>query len=99
MSCTRCEAVNWLLVPLAASVGLIFLSTSVAALEITLLKMLTLLVTLAHVHYGVCVVRQLCQHLNILCFSISKKNLPDCHNNAAADRVKLLSESNNSQQT
>lgn len=99
MSCTRCEAVNWLLVPLAASVGLIFLSTSVAALEITLLKMLTLLATFAHVHYGVCVVRQLCQHLNIQCFSITKKrDLLDCHN--SADRVKLLpSESNNLQQT
>ena len=98
MSCTRCEAVNWLLVPLAASVGLIFLSTSVAALEITLLKLLTLLATLAHVHYGICVVMQLCQHLNIQCFSISRrKDLLDCHNNA--DRVKLLPESNNLQQT
>lgn len=29
-------------------------------------------VTTAHVHYGVCVVRQMCLHFGINCFSLKK---------------------------
>ena len=76
---------NWLLVPLSASVAAIFVSETVRSHEVELLCLLTVVATVAHVHYGVCVVRQMCQHFGIDCFSLKKREtaLQD-------DRQKLL---------
>ncbi|CAG0905270.1 unnamed protein product [Cyprideis torosa] len=77
MSNTRAEAGNRLLLPLAAGVAAMFVappSLLHPALELTLLYALTLHATLAHLHFGVCVVRQMAQHLNIPVFSIRTKS-------------------------
>uniref|UniRef100_A0A8C4RAY1 Selenoprotein I n=1 Tax=Eptatretus burgeri TaxID=7764 RepID=A0A8C4RAY1_EPTBU len=73
MSSTRCQAFNWLLVPL---IGAVFAVCNgfVGEYEVQLLFALTTFVTLAHIHYGVCVVRQLCLHFRIHAFSLKKMN-------------------------
>uniref|UniRef100_UPI00358F90D1 ethanolaminephosphotransferase 1 isoform X3 n=1 Tax=Myxine glutinosa TaxID=7769 RepID=UPI00358F90D1 len=73
MSCTRCQAFNWLLVPLIATV-LAVCNGFVGEYEVQLLFALTTFVTLAHIHYGVCVVRQLCLHFRVRAFSLKKMN-------------------------
>ncbi|KAK7869581.1 hypothetical protein R5R35_003373 [Gryllus longicercus] len=71
MSSTRCEIVNWLLVPMAVTVVLsISLPSTAPYLELALLYILTTLATIAHIHYGTCVVRQMCKHFRIDCFRI-----------------------------
>lgn len=71
MSNSRCELLNYLLLPLflvvAASLALPAISLKA---ELGMLYGLSLVATLVHVHYGVCVVRQMCDHLNIDCFRI-----------------------------
>lgn len=73
MSSTRCEVTNWLLVPLAFLVLAIFNVEAARRNEAFLLRVITVLITLAHVHYGVCVVRQMCHHFRINCFSLTKR--------------------------
>ncbi|XP_029825165.2 ethanolaminephosphotransferase 1 [Ixodes scapularis] len=70
MTSTRCEAFNLLLLPVAASLAAsLYLDVD----EALLLKVLAVAVTLAHIHYGVCVVQQMCSHFRIHCFSLKKK--------------------------
>ncbi|EEB17164.1 Selenoprotein I, putative [Pediculus humanus corporis] len=74
MSSTRCEIFNWLLLPLFfATFFSLMLSPSSKTAETSLLYILLILVTLAHFHYGTCVVRQMCDHFHIYCFRIKKK--------------------------
>ncbi|XP_041969870.1 ethanolaminephosphotransferase 1-like isoform X2 [Aricia agestis] len=70
MSNQRCEAVNWLLWPLtaAASVSLAF-----PHYELVAFYGLTALTVAAHIHYGTCVVRQMCDHFRISCFHIKQR--------------------------
>jgi len=70
MSGTRCEAWHWSLWALPAATAL---SLAAPHLEMTLLVAMTTAATLAHLHYGVCVVRQMCSHFNIRCFSIKDR--------------------------
>ncbi|KAB7496605.1 Ethanolaminephosphotransferase 1 [Armadillidium nasatum] len=70
MSNTRCEFINWLLFPFSLTVILALLFPSI---EMYLLIALTVLATLAHLHYGICVVRQMCAHFNIKCFLIKDR--------------------------
>lgn len=86
MSSTRCEVINWLLFPLAASVGCIFWSHSFQSQELFILKLLTVIAVTAHIHYGVCVVRQMADHFDIEVFSIKRK----IANHTTNDRHKLL---------
>ena len=72
MSSTRCEVVNWLLVPLSACVLAILGNETAGSQESAILVLLTLVAILAHVHYGVCVVRQMCRHFGINCFSLTR---------------------------
>lgn len=58
MSNTRCEIFNWLLVPSAITVFL-SLVTKNPELEIGLTYALCVLSTLAHIHYGTCLVSHL----------------------------------------
>lgn len=55
MSNTRCEIFNWLLVPTAITV-LLSLTVKNAELELGFTYALCVLTTLAHIHYGTCLV-------------------------------------------
>lgn len=55
MSNTRCQALSWLLLPMALVVLLAV--TGLVANETLLLYVWTVAVVLAHIHYGVSVVR------------------------------------------
>ncbi|XP_060106660.1 ethanolaminephosphotransferase 1 isoform X2 [Heteronotia binoei] len=73
MSSTRCQPLNWMLLPLALVI-LIIMSGLVPQYETLLLCLLTVIITLAHIHYGVSVVNQLSKHFNIRPFSLRKPN-------------------------
>ncbi|KAL4716407.1 hypothetical protein ACJJTC_015835 [Scirpophaga incertulas] len=67
MSGQRCEALPWLLWPLCAAATLSLLRPQY---EVTAFYSVTALAVAAHVHYGACVVRQMCDHFRISCFRI-----------------------------
>ncbi|KAK4885714.1 hypothetical protein RN001_001985 [Aquatica leii] len=69
MSSSRSEIFNWLLFPTAALAFLSIVSKS-AQFEIGLAYALCVLSALAHIHYAYCVVRQMCRHFRIYCFSL-----------------------------
>ncbi|KAM7060606.1 ethanolaminephosphotransferase 1-like [Acridotheres tristis] len=75
MSSTRCQPLNWMLLPIAA-VLLLVVSGLAPGSETLLLYLLTAFLTLAHIHYGVVVVSQLSRHFNIRPFSL-RKPTPD----------------------
>lgn len=69
MTSTRCEVLNLLLLPMALGVaGCLWLQAD----EHMVLGLLAALVTLAHLHYGICVVQQMCHHFHIHCFSLKR---------------------------
>ncbi|KAE8598708.1 hypothetical protein XENTR_v10016908 [Xenopus tropicalis] len=72
MSNTRSELFHWLLLPLLLLVGA-SVSGLLGIMEEIAFLVFTLFVTAAHVHYGVCVGRQLSQHFNIYAFSLKKR--------------------------
>lgn len=72
MSSTRCEIFNWLLYPILMAMAAVFLSPKVAEFEVGILWAILLFSILAHIHYGICVVRQMCNHFNICAFSLRK---------------------------
>ncbi len=43
-------------------------------MELALLYLLSAFSTLVHLHYGVCVVRQMCNHLGISAFTIAAQS-------------------------
>ncbi|KAK9701843.1 CDP-alcohol phosphatidyltransferase, partial [Popillia japonica] len=69
MSQTRSELYNWLLFPTAITVfvSLLIQKTQV---DMALLYALCIIATVGHIHYGTCVVRQMCDHFRIECFRI-----------------------------
>ncbi|XP_066575730.1 ethanolaminephosphotransferase 1 isoform X2 [Amia ocellicauda] len=71
MTNTRSEAFHWLLLPLAAVIAGLSAGLWVQR-EFAVLVGYSVLVTVAHVHYGVCVGKQLSEHLNIYVFSLGK---------------------------
>eukprot|EP00118_Oscarella_pearsei_P017031 m.167433 g.167433 ORF g.167433 m.167433 type:complete len:163 (+) comp38932_c0_seq1:84-572(+) len=67
MSSTECDRWNWLLSPfLFILPGVHFQMIN----EVLILKAYTVGATLLHLYYGACIVRELCDHLKIMCFSI-----------------------------
>uniref|UniRef100_B4F7D7 Selenoprotein I n=2 Tax=Rattus norvegicus TaxID=10116 RepID=B4F7D7_RAT len=74
MSSTRCPTLNWLLLPLFLVVATVIVGTTTSRLESVLLYTLTAAFTLAHIHYGVQVVKQLSRHFQIYPFSLRKPN-------------------------
>uniref|UniRef100_A0A2P2I5U6 Ethanolaminephosphotransferase 1-like n=1 Tax=Hirondellea gigas TaxID=1518452 RepID=A0A2P2I5U6_9CRUS len=70
MSSTRCELLNWQLGLLSASVLVVL---QLPSLEFLILLLLCIISTAAHIHYGVQVVRQMCCHFRIPCFSIKDR--------------------------
>ncbi|CAB4068545.1 EPT1 [Lepeophtheirus salmonis] len=75
MSNTRVELINALIIP--TFVSLILVSLLPQKGHIPLLYLLTILLTVAHIHYGVCVVRQLCEYFDIQCFKIKNRSDTD----------------------
>jgi len=74
MSNTRCELLSWLLIPVTIAVTLSLALPVELGLELPVLYSLTIFTVLAHIHYGVCVVRQMCRHLHVSCFKIKKRD-------------------------
>lgn len=73
MSSTRCPTLNWLLLPLFVIVMVVNVGVT-PYVESILLFTLTAAFTLAHIHYGVRVVKQLSNHFHIYPFSLRKPN-------------------------
>ncbi|CAG9570638.1 unnamed protein product [Danaus chrysippus] len=71
MSNQRCEAVNWLLWPLSLCA---MSSLATPQYEPLFFYTMTMFSVLAHVHYGTCVVRQMCEHFRIGCFHIKQRS-------------------------
>lgn len=69
MTQTRAERCNFLLVPYVF-VAICAIFGLLGSNELIALRLLGLLLTLAHLHYGICVVRQLCDHFGIYAFSL-----------------------------
>lgn len=74
MSSTRCPTLNWLLLPLFLIVATVIVGAVSSHVESALLYTLTAAFTLAHIHYGVQVVKQLSNHFQIYPFSLRKPN-------------------------
>ncbi|XP_029447100.1 ethanolaminephosphotransferase 1-like [Rhinatrema bivittatum] len=72
MTNTRTEAFHWLLLPLAAVVCAAA-TGFLGKVEEHALSAFAFFVTAAHVHYGICVGRQLGKHFNICIFSLKKR--------------------------
>ncbi|KPJ00732.1 Ethanolaminephosphotransferase 1 [Papilio xuthus] len=71
MSGQRCEGVSALVWAVCACAAL---GALLPAHEVTLLYALTALTVAAHLHYGACVVRQMCDHFRISCFHIKQRS-------------------------
>lgn len=74
MSNTRCDAFNWLLVAQSVIIVLSSFFVNMPHAELGLLYVFGFLALLAHIHYGACVVRQMCKHFKIKVFKIKIKN-------------------------
>ncbi|KAM9307644.1 ethanolaminephosphotransferase 1-like [Gastrophryne carolinensis] len=72
MSNTRSEVFHWLLWPLAFVVGLA-VSQYLGTMEEVIFFAVAVCTTVAHVHYGVCVGKQLSKHFHIYVFSLKKR--------------------------
>ncbi|CAH0696205.1 unnamed protein product [Spodoptera exigua] len=71
MSNQRSERTNVLVYPLCAAAGLSLLQPQY---EPAAFYAVTALTVLAHIHYGACVVRQMCDHFRINCFYIKQRS-------------------------
>ncbi|XP_024869394.1 ethanolaminephosphotransferase 1-like [Temnothorax curvispinosus] len=67
MSNTRCEVLPWILLPIAVAAVFSFILPSV---DLEFMYLVSIVALLAHIHYGTCVVRQMCRHFRIQTFSI-----------------------------
>jgi ethanolaminephosphotransferase len=75
MSSTRCELASFILAPLALATSLALLVPGLSASsELAILYCLALFVIAAHIHYGACVVMEMCDHFNIRPFHIRCRN-------------------------
>ncbi|XP_003741479.1 ethanolaminephosphotransferase 1 [Galendromus occidentalis] len=70
MTNTRCEISNGLLVLVSMTLVAVF---QFGYSEVACLYFLTACVLVAHIHYGTCVVRQMCDHFRINCFSVQRR--------------------------
>ncbi|KAL9980865.1 hypothetical protein ACROYT_G009504 [Oculina patagonica] len=71
MANVRCQAVNAMFYPLFIWVPIVPFIRS-TELEVGILIFYTAAVAVSHVHYGIFLVRELCAHLRISCFSLKK---------------------------
>ncbi|XP_065566533.1 ethanolaminephosphotransferase 1-like [Artemia franciscana] len=74
MSDTECDLIPGIVYPVIAATALALLpACSSLPAQLWILYSLTLVTTLAHIHYGVCVVRQMCRNFGINCFRIKSQ--------------------------
>lgn len=73
MSGTKCELFNGLVALFAVVALCSILMPITASVELLLLRLLALALTLAHIHYAVCVIQQMCDHFNINCLSLKRR--------------------------
>ncbi|XP_062507140.1 ethanolaminephosphotransferase 1-like [Corticium candelabrum] len=71
MSGTSADKWNWLCSPLLLIIPLAYLRL---VDETIMLMLYCSVLAIYHIHYGVRIVQELCDHLNIFCFSIKKRN-------------------------
>ncbi|KAL0812058.1 hypothetical protein ABMA28_009448 [Loxostege sticticalis] len=69
MSKQRCDVITWMCWPLLAGAAV---SLYLPHLEVPTMYSLVLLSLAGHLHYAICVVRQLCAHYKISCFTVPK---------------------------
>ena len=89
MSSSKCELVNGLVLTFSIVASCSILLPIEGFLELMILRLLALALTIAHIHYAICVIQQMCDHLNINCLSLKKRG-------SETSRQHLLSNSNNS---
>jgi len=78
MSNTRSELLSFVLAPLALAVAFVLLVPGLTLQsELAVLYSLTVFVLLAHLHYGACVVTQMCDHFGIRPFHIKPQGSPE----------------------
>jgi len=90
MSNTRMELLSGILAPSLAAILLALVIPGIsAATELYIMYSLTAIVTIAHIHYGSCVVLEMCDHFNIRPFHIR-----DTSTSASSgdDTVRLLAD-------
>ena len=91
MSNTRCELINFFILPLIIGSGSCLLIPGLPIeAEITVLILLSSIYTILQLHFGVCVVIQMCAHLKIDAFRIKKAHHSDY------DQVRLISSQDSS---
>ncbi|XP_066143748.1 ethanolaminephosphotransferase 1-like isoform X1 [Euwallacea fornicatus] len=73
MSSTRCDWFSPMFLPMLLAIAVTAV-TKLAWLELFLLYALCFGTSLAHIHYGTCLVRQMCRHFKINCFTIKKRS-------------------------
>ena len=96
MSGTRCELLSPGLLPLVASVAICLVIPGLPRVgELAILYILTSLLTASHLHYAVCVLIQMCQHLNISLFTIKPKDANPSQNGSANNRRINISDGEN----
>ncbi|PIK37769.1 putative ethanolaminephosphotransferase 1 [Apostichopus japonicus] len=72
MTDTRAPSFNWLLLLYTVS-AFVCCITDLGHQELYVLYAVFLLILIVHMHYGICVVRQLCVHFGIYAFSLQKR--------------------------
>ncbi|XP_037820392.1 ethanolaminephosphotransferase 1 [Lucilia sericata] len=85
MSDTRCDGFNILMWPLVATVAVscfpwyeeVMGRELPVDIERWIMQALTIFVTIAHLHYGQGVVREMCSHFKIRCFKIKPQTPPE----------------------
>ncbi|KAF0302685.1 Ethanolaminephosphotransferase 1 [Amphibalanus amphitrite] len=73
MTNTDVQPLNRLLAPVAVAAAVALLSPQSSGAEMGALWTLAVLVTLAHLHYGICVVRQMCHHFKIPALTVKQR--------------------------
>ena len=94
MSGTRCESLSPGLIPLTAAVVMALVIPGLPEIgELAILYLLTAVLTISHLHYAICVLIQMCHHLNITFFTIKPKPEGSSQNGSSQnqDTDRLLS--------
>lgn len=75
MSKTRCQLINrFVLIYTATALGVVYVP-SLALYELQILRLLAVLITLGHMHYGINVIQQMCNHFGIRCLSTKRREI------------------------
>ncbi|CAF1104853.1 unnamed protein product [Didymodactylos carnosus] len=76
MTSTRAEGFNSFLYIYVPIQCLVVFGKLTKTVEFTLLYVYNIYAIIFHIHYAVCVVRQICEHLQIYCFNITARRPP-----------------------